>query len=57
MMGGKVAIRAAILPFNLKGRIPAFHLLRRINPVVTRILAGLREKPATFYSDIGRAID
>jgi hypothetical protein len=32
--------------FNLERRIPAFHLLRRINPVVTRILAGLREKLA-----------
>jgi transposase len=40
--------------FNLERRIPAFHLLRRINPVVTRILAGLREKLAPFYSDIGR---
>ena len=35
--------------FNLERRIPAFHLLRRINPVVTRILAGLREKLAPFY--------
>jgi len=40
--------------FNLEGRIPAGHLLRRINPVVTQILAGLREKLAPFYSDIGR---
>ena len=40
--------------FNLERRVPAFHLLRRINPVVTRILAGLREKLAPFYSDIGR---
>jgi hypothetical protein len=30
--------------FNLEGRIPANHLLRRINAVVTRILADLREK-------------
>jgi hypothetical protein len=30
--------------FNLEGRIPAHHLLRHINPVVTGILAGLREK-------------
>ena len=29
--------------FNLEERIPAGHLLRRINPVVSRILAGLRE--------------
>jgi hypothetical protein len=32
--------------FNLERRIPAGHLLRRINPVVTRILAELREKLA-----------
>ena len=40
--------------FNLEGRIPASHLLRRINPVVTRVLADLREKLAPFYSNIGR---
>src|SRR5260370_40834254 len=40
--------------FNLERRIPAGHLLRRINPVVTRILIELREKLTPFYSDIGR---
>ena len=30
--------------FNLEERIPARHLLRRINPIVTRVLADLREK-------------
>src|ERR1039458_9252016 len=40
--------------FNLERRIPATHLLRRINPVVTRILMELREKLMPFYSDIGR---
>ena len=40
--------------FNLAEFIPAGHLLRRINPVVTRVLAELREKLAPFYSDIGR---
>src|ERR1700755_906565 len=40
--------------FNLEERIPARHLLRRINPTVTRILAGLREKLEAFYSEIGR---
>jgi hypothetical protein len=40
--------------FNLEGRISASHLLRRINPVVTRVLADLREKLAPFYSDIDR---
>jgi hypothetical protein len=27
--------------FNLEKRIPARHLLRRINPIVTRVLADL----------------
>jgi transposase len=40
--------------FNLERRIPAGHLLRRINPVVTRILGELREKLEPFYSEIGR---
>ncbi len=40
--------------FNLERRIPAGHLLRRINPVVTRILAELRDKLSPFYSEIGR---
>ena len=40
--------------FNLERRIPASHLLRRINPILTQVLANLREKLATFYSDIGR---
>ena len=40
--------------FNLEGRIPASHLLRWINPIVTRVLADLREKLAPFYSEIGR---
>ena len=40
--------------FNLGRRIPAGHLLRRINPVVTRILVEPREKLTPFYSDIGR---
>src|SRR6202034_4449222 len=40
--------------FNLERRIPAGHLLRRINPVVTGILVELRDKLAAFYSEIGR---
>jgi transposase len=40
--------------FNLEGRVPARHLLRRINPTVTRILADVREKLVPFYSEIGR---
>jgi hypothetical protein len=38
--------------FNLEEHIPTDHLLRRINPIVTRVLADLREKLAPFYSDI-----
>jgi transposase len=40
--------------FNLERRIATGHLLRRINPIVTRVLADLREKLAPFYSEIGR---
>ena len=40
--------------FNLERRIPQRHLLRRINPIVTRILAELRTKLERFYSEIGR---
>jgi transposase len=40
--------------FNLEGRIPARHLLRRINPTVARILADVREKLEPFYSEFGR---
>ena len=40
--------------FNLEERVPSSHLLRRINPVVTRVLADLREKLDPFYSETGR---
>ena len=40
--------------FNLEKRIPERHLLRRINPTATRILAEFREKLEPFYSEIGR---
>jgi transposase len=40
--------------FNLEERIPERHLLRRINPIVMRVLADLREKLGPFYSEIGR---
>jgi transposase len=40
--------------FNLEERIPASHLLRRVNPVVTQVLIGLRAKLEAFYSEIGR---
>jgi transposase len=40
--------------FNLEDRIPARHLLKRINPIVTGLLAELRPKLKPFYSEIGR---
>jgi transposase len=40
--------------FNLERRIPERHLLRRINPTATWILAEFREKLQPFYSEIGR---
>jgi transposase len=40
--------------FNLERRIPESHLLRRINPTVTRMLAEFREQLEPFYSEIGR---
>ena len=55
MMGRQTSDQSQLFYlFNLERRIPASHLLRRINPVVTQILADLREKLAPFYSDIGR---
>jgi transposase len=40
--------------FNLEERIPARHLLRRINPTVAGVLADLRGKLEPFYSELGR---
>src|ERR1700755_339071 len=34
--------------------VPQLHLLRRINPIVTSVLAELRGKLKPFYSEIGR---
>src|SRR3982074_2784923 len=55
MMGRQTSDQSQLFYlFNLEARIPAGPLLRRINPVVTRVLADLREKLARFYSEIGR---
>src|SRR3989442_12238406 len=55
MMGQQTSDQSQLFYlFNLEGRIPAGHLLRRINPIVTRLLAGMREPLAPFDSDIGR---
>lgn len=40
--------------FRLEDRVPPGHLLRRINPTVTQVLAELREKLRPFYSENGR---
>ena len=39
--------------FNLEELIPASHLLRRINPVVTRILVELRENLTSIATLVG----
>src|SRR6266852_5344680 len=55
MMGRQTVDRSQLFYlFNLEGRIPVRHLLRRINPIVTRILAELRDELEPFYSEIGR---
>src|SRR5947207_3101554 len=55
MMGRQEADHGQLLYlFNLERRVPADHLLRRINPAVAQIMLGVREKLAPFYSDIGR---
>jgi hypothetical protein len=41
--------------FNLEERIPARYLLRRINLIVTRVVADLREKLKPFLA-IGRVL-
>ena len=46
--------RQLFYAFNLDDRIAEHHLLRRINPVVTRGLTDLRMKLKPFYSEIGR---
>ena len=55
MMGRQTGDQSQLFyAFNLEQRIPANHLLRRLNPVVTHVLAGLRAKLTPFYSAIGR---
>ena len=55
MMGRQEADQGQLFYlFNLERRVPADHLLRRINPAVAQIMLGVREKLAPFYSDIGR---
>ena len=55
MMGRQTSDQSQLFYlFNLEERIPPDHLLRRINPLVSRILADVRDKLQSFYSEIGR---
>ena len=45
MMGRQTSDQSQLFYlFNLEARIPERHLLRRINPIVTRVLTDLRTK-------------
>jgi len=55
MMGRQTSDQSRLFyAFNLEERVPAHHLLRRLNPIVTRVRAELRAKLRSFYSEIGR---
>jgi len=55
MMGRQTSDQSRLFyAFNLEERVPAHHLLRRLNPIVTRVLAELRARLKPFYSEIGR---
>jgi transposase len=55
MMGRQTGDQSRLFyTFNLDELIPERHLLRLINPIVTRVLAELRGKLKPFYSEIGR---
>ena len=55
MMGGQDGDQNQLFYlFNLEDRVPADHLLRRINPLVRHALTDLRERLVAFYSRIGR---
>jgi transposase len=55
MMGRQTGDQSRLFyTFNLDELIPERHLLRRINPIVTSVLAELRGKLKAFYSEIGR---
>ena len=43
--------------FNLEERIPSRHPLRRLNPIVARMLGEVRHTLKPFYSDIGPPLD
>ena len=50
MMGRQTGDQSRLFyMFNLEDRIPLRHMLRRINPVVTRVLGELRAQLRPFY--------
>jgi hypothetical protein len=52
MMGRQAGDQSRLFyAFNLEERVPANHLLRRINPAVTGVLTEIREKLKPFYSE------
>jgi GDPmannose 4,6-dehydratase len=54
-IGSAIVHRLRREPYAYSPRqYPSRHLLRRINPIATRILAGVRDKLQPFYSEIGR---
>ena len=55
MMGRQTADQSQLIYlFNLEQRIPASHLLHRINWIATQVLAELYAKLTLFYSAMGR---
>lgn len=55
MMGRQTADQAQLFySFNLEERIPASHLLRRIDIFVTQVLADIHGELSAFYSHTGR---
>jgi hypothetical protein len=42
--------------FNLEGRVPAGHLLRRLNPMVTRVLSDISIRKCRWASMAHRCI-
>ena len=55
MMGRQTADQAQLFySFNLEERIPASHLLRRIDVFVTQVLADIHGELSAFYSHTGR---
>ncbi len=55
MMGRRTADQARLFyAFSLEERIPATHLLRRIDVFVTRALADVHREMTAFYGHIGR---